>query len=64
MPRNPKAAPIIVLIIFVLLPWGQLMRSPGWENLRAVDICLILASGMALGALIASVVGRYRRGGR
>jgi uncharacterized protein YoaH (UPF0181 family) len=50
----------VVLSIFVLMPWTLLTSSPALETIRRVDICLIMASGMALGALIAHVARLLR----
>jgi len=60
MSRRSRNAPLVVLSIFVLMPWMLLTSSPALETIRRVDICLIMASGMALGALIAHVARRLR----
>ena len=63
MPES-KRRPDVILMLFVILPWMQLMRSPGLAELRAVDTLLLMASGMALGALVARAFRRSRVLGR
>lgn len=50
-----------VLALFVLLPLLRFVQAPGVDSVRTVDAVSLYASGMALGALLATIIASRRR---
>ncbi len=52
-PNKKKSAVLMVVLIIIL---GNLFRTRALDNIRAVDVLQILASGVCLGAILVLIL--------
>ncbi len=53
---------IATLLLMFVMTLGTAMRSTGFENVRTVEVLLLLSSGMCLGVAL-SLFMQHRRAG-
>jgi hypothetical protein len=60
MRSDARPGVVALGIVLALACWLMLLRSPEFQSIRAVDMLLLVASGVGLGVALANLVKLLR----